>query len=209
MRLASGDTVVFMGDSITECTRQTVEPPLGGGFVQFVHGLLAARHPALELDFVNSGVAGDTILDLERRWDGDVLAHAPDWLFVMVGVNDVLYRHVGDQPGRAVSDADHVAAYERLLGRTRAALPDCRIVLLEPTPLEEQLDAASHEPMRALAAEVRALGARHGLDVIDVLERFLATVASSPHKGWMIDVPHPNLRGQFILTLAVLDYLEW
>ena len=208
MKLRSGEKVLFIGDSITECMRETVEPPLGAGYVQFAHCLLAARHPTLEVEFVNRGVAGETILDMDQRWDRDAIEQRPDWLFTMIGVNDVLYRLVGDQTERAVDDDAYRAAYVRILEKTQAAL-DCRIVLLEPSPLEEHLPAPSHAVMRKLVQVVRDVGAQFGVDVVDIYERFYRTVEASPQKGWLIDVPHPNLKGQMILTLAVLDYLEW
>ncbi len=208
LRIRSGEKLLFIGDSITECGRESVEPPLGGGFVQFVHCLLAARHPDVPVEIVNRGVAGDTIRDLERRWERDVIAERPDWLFVMIGVNDLLYRHLEQPRHRAVGDEEYAATYRRLLARTREAL-SCRTALLEPTPLEEDLAAPSHAPMRNLCAIVREVAREHDAEVVPIFERFLATVGKAPARGWMIDVPHPNLKGQAILALAVLEHLGW
>jgi len=169
---------------------------------------LAAKHPELNLEFVNRGVDGETILDLEQRWDQDIIAERPDWLFIKIGVNDVLYRHLADQLDRAVSEEEYRAAYNRLIERTRKEL-DCHIVLIEPSPLEEDLTVPSQDAMRATAKVVREIGSEHGLDVIHVFQRFYEAIERAPNKGWMVDVPHPNLKGQAILALAVLDYLRW
>ena len=207
-RPRSGETLLFIGDSITECMRQSVAPPLGAGYVQFAHVMLAARHPSLEVTFLNRGIDGETVLDLERRWERDVVAQRPDWLFVMIGVNDVLYRHVGDQRERAVDDATYAATLERLVRRTQDAT-DARIVLLEPTPLEADLTSPSHAMMRSLVRVVHEVGRARGVEVVEVYERFFEAVAASPTRRWMVDVPHPELCGQAVIALALLEHLGW
>lgn len=208
MRLRSGEKLLFIGDSITACMRETVEPPLGAGYVQFAHMLLATRYPELEVELINRGVDGETILDLEQRWDRDVIAEKPDWLFVMIGTNDVIYRYLEGMGSRAIDDETYERAYDRLIERTRAAL-ECRIVLLEPAPLQKEPDAQSHIPMRQLLQRVRSVGERHGLDVVDVFERAHRTFARGPGKRWFVDFPHPTIAGQTVLAMAVLDYLGW
>lgn len=208
MKLQGGEKLLFIGDSITCCRRETVEPPLGAGYVQFVHMLLATRYPEIDVEFVNRGVDGETILDLERRWDRDVIAEKPDWLFVMIGTNDVIYRYLEGMGRRAVDDKTYERAYDRLIVRTRAALAS-RIVLLEPAPLQKEPDAPSHIPMRLLLQRVRSVGERHGIDVVDVFERTFGIFARGPQKHWFVDFPHPTIAGQMVLAMAVLDYLDW
>jgi lysophospholipase L1-like esterase len=208
MKLRSGEKLLFVGDSITACMRESVEPPLGAGYVQLVHMLLATRYPELDVEFVNRGVDGNTILDLERRWDRDVIAEKPDWLFVMIGTNDVIYRHLEGMGTRAVSDEAYEQACERLIERTRAAL-DCRIVLLEPAPLQQEPHAPSHVPMRQLIQRVRSVGSRRGLDVVEIFERAFDTFTRGPRKRWFVDCPHLTIAGQTVLAMAVLDYLGW
>jgi len=206
LRLRNGERLLFIGDSITECMRETVEPPLGGGYVQLVHCLLSACHPQLEVEYLNRGVPGNTILDLERRWDHDVIAEAPDWLFVMIGVNDLLFRHLPDRLERAVSNQQYRDAYMRLAERTRAEL-DCRVVLLEPTPPEEALGATSRQMMQELVDIVGDVARAFDFDVVHTFDSFCEVMDRAPTKGWLIDVPHPNLRGQTVLAVSVFEYL--
>jgi lysophospholipase L1-like esterase len=208
LRIRNGEKLLFIGDSITQCMRETVAPPLGAGFVQFVHCFLAARYPDVEVAILNRGIDGETIRDLEARWGRDVLAEAPDWLFVMIGVNDALYRNFPHTRRRAVPDEEYRATYRRLMQRTRERLA-CRVVLLDPTPLEEHLSAPSHEVMRGLCRIVRDVAQEFGTEHVPIFERFYRTVERAPRRGWLVDVPHPNLAGQAILALAVLEHLGW
>jgi len=44
--LQDGQTVVFIGDSITDCGRRDVAAPLGNGYVRFIAELITIRYPA-------------------------------------------------------------------------------------------------------------------------------------------------------------------
>ena len=86
---------------------------------------------------------------------------------------------------------------------------DCRIVLMDPSPLGEDLTAASHGPMRELCRIVASAACDARAEHIGVFDAFLRTVARAPERGWMIDSPHPNLRGQTIIARLVLEQLGW
>lgn len=207
-RIQNNEKILFMGDSITDCDRHTVAPPLGGGYVQFVHCFFVARYPDLEVEFVNRGIAGETIHDLEARWEQDVIAEKPDWLFIMIGVNDVLFRFLEDQKARSVSDEEYLEAYRRILRRTREAL-DCKIVLMEPSPLEENIKAESHQYMRNICNLIHQVAGEFDTEVIPIFQRMYDSMVKAPAKGWMIDVPHPNPKGHGIMALSVLEHLDW
>lgn len=46
-------------------------------------------YPERNIRVVNMGINGNTSLDLKARFESDALALKPDWLSIMVGVNDV------------------------------------------------------------------------------------------------------------------------
>ncbi|MBN2130500.1 MAG: hypothetical protein JW741_13450 [Sedimentisphaerales bacterium] len=96
--LNDDDTLVFIGDSITDAEKhRRAYHPLGLGYVHFAANFLRARHPDLTISIVNAGVSGDTILDLQNRWQRDCLTHRPNVLSVLVGINDVWRRTM--EPG--------------------------------------------------------------------------------------------------------------
>jgi lysophospholipase L1-like esterase len=78
--------IVFFGDSLTAGT-------YGANFVDKV----AAALPDHEI--INAGVNGDTSLNLRDRLASDVLAHQPDAVFILVGINDATaYSEPGTRP---------------------------------------------------------------------------------------------------------------
>ena len=62
---------------------------MGAGYVSFIDSILGAALPELPLRVLNTGISGNRVTDLEARWQSDVLDLQPDWLSVMIGINDV------------------------------------------------------------------------------------------------------------------------
>src|SRR5688572_14408365 len=93
MKLPTNAKLVMIGDSITDCerARPVGEGPsnLGRGYVSYVDALLGAAYPGRGIRNVNMGISGNTVRDLKVRWESDVVALKPDWVSVMIGVNDV------------------------------------------------------------------------------------------------------------------------
>tara|TARA_B100000768_G_scaffold28000_1_gene26278 strand:+ start:3508 stop:4899 length:1392 start_codon:yes stop_codon:yes gene_type:complete len=76
----SGDTICFLGDSITH----------GGQFHEFLQLFYATRYPNIALTFHNCGIAGDNAEGMIYRFKDDVLVHNPSHVFLMSGINDVI-----------------------------------------------------------------------------------------------------------------------
>lgn len=76
----SGDTICFLGDSITH----------GGQFHEFLQLFYATRYPDIALTFHNCGIAGDNAEGMIYRFKDDVLVHNPSHVFLMSGINDVI-----------------------------------------------------------------------------------------------------------------------
>jgi len=100
MIFQGAETLLFTGDSITDCGRprpfSAWEDELGNGYVSQVATLLAAHRPEITLRVINTGSSGNRVTDLADRWEEDVLNFQPDWVSVMIGINDV-WRHF-DRP---------------------------------------------------------------------------------------------------------------
>src|SRR5690606_11200959 len=94
MLLEKGQKLLFIGDSITDCERakpagEGLFGALGKGYVSLVDAMLQAVYPELGIRVINTGTGGNTVLDLQARWQEDVIDRKPDWLSIMIGTNDV------------------------------------------------------------------------------------------------------------------------
>jgi lysophospholipase L1-like esterase len=82
MDLKDGDTVVFLGDSIThQCL-----------YTQYVEDYFYTRYPKMHIHFHNAGVGGDRAKDALTRFDEDVAAYKPKYVTILLGMNDGTYR---------------------------------------------------------------------------------------------------------------------
>ena len=131
-KLKSGETILFIGDSITDCGRRGNGGTLGDGYVSWFNMLLTLREADKQVTIINKGISGDRVTGLQQRWTDDVLRHKPDWLSIKIGIND-LHSYLGNPSDpNAVTPKVYARAYEDILARTRKALPKCRILLIDP-----------------------------------------------------------------------------
>src|SRR5579885_346758 len=94
--LHDGDTVVFLGDSITAART----------YGKIVENYTLLRFPDRKVKFVNAGVGGDTAAGGLKRLDRDVFAHKATVLTVAYGINDIGWGTKADEPHkRAYLDA--------------------------------------------------------------------------------------------------------
>src|SRR5262249_15843526 len=80
--LSTGDTVVFLGDSIThQCL-----------YTQYVEDFYYTRFSGLRVKFHNAGVGGARARDALDRFDRDVASYKPKYVTVLLGMNDGSYQ---------------------------------------------------------------------------------------------------------------------
>ncbi len=200
LRLTRDSRLLFIGASITDCDRRADAPEhLGTGYVRIVRDWLLARDPAGAPHVINRGIGGNTVADLARRWEADVIDERPDAVSIMIGVNDVWRQLDGHGPG--VPLEAHVSTFRGLLERTLAALPACQLVVAEPTVIGPP--AAGSEGNRMLAPYVAAQGAlarEFGAVHVPTHAAFLAAQAARPDLIWAPDGVHPPAFGHALLA---------
>ncbi len=113
---------IFIGDSVTDCGRD-IEPPYGDGYVREI-----ARSGKLAGKIINVGISGHRLVDLEKRWQVDVLDHKPTLVSIAIGINDTWRRYDDNDP---TSTQDFRDQYHRVLTLTRQAC-NPQFVLCEP-----------------------------------------------------------------------------
>lgn len=170
----------MIGDSITEWGRpaQTASDystALGHGYVALTAQQLATRCHDRRYEVLNRGVGGNTVRDLAARWQRDVLDLSPDWLTVMIGINDVWRFFDPQRQADAVPPAEYEATLDRLLDAARPQVQS--LVLLTPFYVEPQRADPMRRRMDEFGAIVARLAPRHRASLIDtqaIIDRLLA-----------------------------------
>ncbi|MFF2009482.1 SGNH/GDSL hydrolase family protein [Streptomyces sp. NPDC058195] len=141
MHIKDTDTLLFIGDSITDAGRDRTDPAsLGNGYVQRIAGTLGERAGGGQAPAViNRGISGQRVYDLEPRWATDVIDHRPDVVTVKIGINDTWRRY--DQ--ELLSPVDEFESclgglLTRVVRETSARLVVITPFLLPVTPDQEK-----------------------------------------------------------------------
>src|SRR5690606_15681946 len=94
-----GAVVLFQGDSITDCGRDRRSGDhLGWGYAMMAASWFSALYPERRVTFLNRGVSGDRTKDLVARWEEDCIALKPDWVSILIGINDTWRRYDSGDP---------------------------------------------------------------------------------------------------------------
>jgi lysophospholipase L1-like esterase len=88
------DVIVFIGDSITDGGRARTgadyNHTMGQSYAYIISALLGNKLADKNLTFINRGISGNRITDLQGRWKTDVIDLKPNVLSILVGINDTL-----------------------------------------------------------------------------------------------------------------------
>ncbi len=228
-----GQTVLFQGDSITDCARRDGCEPFGFGYANKIKNIYNELFSDAEVstvnrvsqndgygyppvfadsgvNFVNRGVSGDRAHRILGRFDEDILAVKPDFISILVGVNEV-YHHLPEKPNSYYPPERYEESYKKLLLRIREELPKTEIMVIEPflIPSDNPLYEQRKTELRILAAIARDLAMKHADRFVpmwgiynDVIARKEATPVSL---SW--DGVHPTPLGHTYIANAYLKAL--
>ena len=188
--------ILFQGDSITDADRsREKEYKLGEGYPRLVEASLGFDHPD-QYEFLNRGVSGNRVVDLYARIKKDLINLAPDVLSILIGVNDV-WHEIAHQNG---VDADkYFKIYCMLIEEVREALPDVKIIILEPFVLKAGATEARWEDfdagVRKNAEMARKVAEKYDLCFVPLQEGFDNLCKQAPEEYWLRDGVHPTAKG--------------
>ena len=202
MKLENNQTLLFTGDSITDCDRSRPIGEgggLGDGYVSLTDSLLSGWYPERIIRVLNSGIGGNRVTDLETRWQADILDHRPDWLSIMIGINDVWRQFDSIANADQVGIERYESTYRRLLEQTRPKLTG--LVLMTPFFLETN----PSDPMRAQVDEyngvVEHLATEFDAVFANVQAEFDRYLEHRPTQSLCGDRVHPNRTGHLGTSL--------
>lgn len=209
MIIPAHSKLLFIGDSITDAgrTRPVAEglfDPLGRGYVMMAAALLGATYPNRPLRVVNTGCSGHTVRDLKARWNTDVLDLKPDWLSIMIGINDV-WRHFDSPlfPENSVQPREYEETLDFLVRTTKPLVKG--LVLMTPYFVESN----RADPMRARMDQygqiVLKVAEKHGAIGVNTQAAFDEALQHQYSAALSWDRVHPNTTGHMLIARAFLD----
>jgi len=212
LKIKHDESILFIGDSITDCGRRDSAQPLGNGYVRLFCDMALTREPAKMITVINRGIGGNNVDDLRSRWHEDVLLLRPDWLSVKIGINDI-NQFLCDPSKKFLDPAGFEAIYDQLLALTRRRLPKCRLLLIDPFFMST--DATPHSYRAKLLtllddyiAAVRRLSRRHDTRLVRTHDLFRRQLRHRHPDVYGQEPVHPNSTGHLLIAEAVYAALS-
>ena len=195
-----GDTVVGLGDSITDDDQSWLE---------ILRALVEVQRPQDRIQIVNAGISGDTTSQMISRFV-DVVVQEPDWIICMAGTNDA--RRHGRWPTKVLVSIEETRKNLEMLRNFAATQTSAQRVWMTPTPVIEDQIASdwflgprqlvwSNEDLSAIADAVR--------DQPDLVVDLWTTFGTPADPDLLLpDGLHPSLAGQIKIVSDLVDRLS-
>ncbi len=208
--LESGETILFIGDSITDCGRRNNEKPLGAGYVKLFHDLMAIREPEKNITIINRGIGGNTVIDLQNRWSDDAVSLKPDFISIKIGINDL---HRQFRPEMETIDPDKFEkTFDQILSRTVGKLPECKLLLIDPFYLSTDTSPHSFRKqvldiLPGYIEVVHKMSSKYQTRLVKTHEMFQNLLNYHRTDLFCPEPVHPNLTGHLAIAEAVYSAL--
>ena len=201
--LRDGDTVAFLGDSITAAR----------GYTKIVEHYTLMRFPDRKVRFVNAGEGGDTASKCLARLDRDVFANRPTVVTVALGINDIGWGTKADDEHKKL----YIDGIKSIIERCKAH--GARVYICSPAITDEPPDRAESGYLQKMADEGMALARSLGAETIDLSRgmreaqrRIVAANEKEPDaskhtKLHVKDGVHLNDLGQLAMAYAMIKGL--
>lgn len=207
LELQDGDSIVFLGDSIThQCL-----------YTQYVEDYFYTRFPDMRLKLHNSGVGGARAWDALQRFDDDVTAYQPKYVTVLLGMNDGTYIPYDEQTFQTYRQ-DMTQVVEQIIdaGATPILMTptmyDARAARIKPRRQRSEDSVALYNSVLAYYGTwCREVATSRGLGFVDMWgplnQITFEQRKKNPEFTLIADAVHPGPSGQVVMATAMVDNL--
>lgn len=214
MVIGKRETLILIGDSVTDCGRAYPigegEGNMGNGYARNVQALLDMKYPDRQIRVLNMGISGNTSRDLKKRWHTDLMDLKPDWVSVMIGINDVWRKY--DQCLHPEIRVDIEEYEENMRWILETTLPEVKgICLMPPCYMEQNRQDAMRADVDRYGEKIRELAREYGVLFADAQKDMDEYFKYYPAVYMSWDRVHPNQVGHMILARSLVNALgfEW
>ncbi len=200
LELKDGDSIVFLGDSITHQRLYT----------QYVEDFLYTRFPNMRLKIHNAGVGGAKAWDALQRFDRDVAAYKPKYVTVLLGMNDGRYQSYNEEIWQTYHK-DMTTLVNRLVEI------DATPILMTPTMYDSRAAIARkrnpaknyNSVLTYYGTWLREVAVNEGHGFVDMwgpLNNLTLQQRKKDANFTLIkDAVHPDAPGQLVMAYAIID----
>ncbi|MBQ7788648.1 MAG: SGNH/GDSL hydrolase family protein [Clostridia bacterium] len=212
MIFENGETIVFAGDSTTDCGRKRpygegLWEGLGNGYVRNLDSILSVLYPDKLLRITNVGESGATSGDMLAHWEQNVEALNPNWVFFMIGANDVWRQF--DEPNLDNSKLMPDCYRANLEAVCQRTLPKVKgMFIMSPFYMEANDNDPMKKRMVEYAGIAKEVADKYNIPFIDLQAEFDEHLKYRYPAYISWDRVHPNWVGGMIIARKILQVIE-
>jgi lysophospholipase L1-like esterase len=160
LAVKSGETIAFMGDSITEAGNRP------RGYISLV--MSALKSQGLDVKHIPAGVCGNKSTDMLARLEKDVISKKPQWMTLSCGVNDVWHFKLvlGKRTFEGVSLEDYKKNITEIIEKSQSA--GIKVMVLTSTMIGEDQSKELNQMMVPYNDFLRQIAKEKGLPLADL-----------------------------------------
>lgn len=205
MIFGKNESILFAGDSITDCNRNRSDLyDCGEGYVNLIRHFLVAKYPELQLKVRNIGVSGDRIAELADCLKKNVVTESTDWLCIMIGINDV-WRHFDRQftDELLIGPELFLETYNKIINQFSTKVKG--IIILSPFMIEANQSDAMRQMVDQYRKISETLSRENNLLYVDCQQSFDQFLKYQSSYILSSDRVHPNLAGHVLIADSWLE----
>ncbi len=211
--------ILFIGDSVTDGgwgrsggsslpsekrSKNDLNHIYGSGYMYLCATYYQGKFPERNYEFYNRGISGNTLEDMEKRWDKDVLNINPDIISILIGINDI-DKFINKNDSSEFDYASWEIRYRALLNSCLSRNNDIKIILCSPFVcnsgklLKENKFEEYNKMVEKCSSIVRNIANDYKAIFIPFNELFnnLNKESIKPNNYWIWDGIHPSPAGHY------------
>ena len=199
--LKDGGTIIFFGDSITALgvTKK--------GYITLINQAISKAYPRKNITLIGAGVSGNTVIDLSKRLQRDVLQKHPELVIVFTGVNDIWLA------GRSIPKQQFSLQLAKIVWQIKNGGAD--VILVTPAVMGERHHGENRfdKALDEYAAITKNIAKQTHSRVIDLRKLFITYLkhhnTNNQHMGVLTrDAVHFNAQGNKLLARELMKVIK-
>lgn len=196
-------TLLFLGDSITDCNHYFEPENLGFGYVRMISDKMNA--PDRNYQVLNKGNDGFTVSRVHQMWKRSCKDLHPDFITILIGINDLA---VIKNTGKTITVelSEFCSSYQSLITEIRRTA-HCPILLMEPfifpQPAEYRL---WEEDLQMISKIIQDIAVKNELHFLPLWEMFCDAANKKGTSALTTDGIHLTSYGHSLLADAWLQF---
>lgn len=198
-------TLLFLGDSITDCYHNYDTDSLGEGYVRMIAEKLGYGFGKVKV--VNKGIDGFTISGVNRLWIRESKNFSPDVITILIGINDIGVMKNGEKDSDFALQ-EFKMSFKLLIERIRESFAG-PIILMEPFVFPCPEEYKNWEPeLNEMNDIIKKLAEKYSLTFVPLWDRLLYACEQTSYQQITVDGIHLTDLGHEIIAETWMDVFE-